>query len=173
MANPSDLILPRSPTNLSGINQAGAEFETLRFNILNRFIETPSVFSMALSISDYLSSSLVAATYEYQWVSKKWKKNAVLSDFSSQEIEILVLHPEQTSFQTDAAQILVKDMKYNMDTQQAIYDADTSNLAALHATAGYRSMMNRLKDYMKDFSNQATMDSEVMKLIQTLHALDE
>lgn len=123
----SESIVPKRPTNTTNINATAHEAQRLAF--LNRFIASPCLMSVVLCIRDYIQSSMVADTYQYQWVTQQFKKNGTVHGFSDAELYLLIANYEANSFCSQVVNIIVDDLQYNIDAQQAIEDTATSTIA--------------------------------------------
>lgn len=118
----SSAILPLRPTNNVHINDPANE--ALRLAFLNRFLQSPCLWSICMCIKDYLTSTTLSDnyTYDYAYVSKVWRRDGVVRQITEAELYILVANYEGNSFTSRMVNIIIDDCQYNVDTQQAIVD---------------------------------------------------
>lgn len=164
-------LLPIKPGHTSGVNSGS--YEQLRYDFLNRFINYPNMFSVCLTIRDYLNSSLSGPNaYTYDWVSKVWKKDGVLWQIGAPQLYILVCNFEAVSFCRDVVCVLLDDIKHNKETQKAIYDNvandEATRMAAWSSYENFRSMENNLRTYKNDFLTYPVISGEILPTLEVL-----
>lgn len=170
----SDQLLPKNPANTSGINVPSEENQRLAF--LSRLAD-PCLFSTTLCVKSYIDSALVADNYQYQYLSKSWKKNGVTNSFSGQELFVLCSHTEQNSFVTQVVNVIISDAEWNVTQQQAIEDDANSTSQqktdARNARFKFKTIVDNLKDYKTRFLNYDTISNEILMILQQLMAINE
>jgi hypothetical protein len=168
-------LLPKDPSNTSGINQPA--YETLRYNFLNRFINTPNMYVTIKTVADYLNSAMIPDNYQFMYVSKQWKKNGNINAFAEHDLITLMLDPEQASFRRDCCDVILKDITYCIGLQQAIIDNEASTneqrIAAMEAKGQLKAKYNRLFEYCIQFSNATIYNAELIILLKHFLSVNE
>lgn len=171
----SESILIKDPAQTQYINDP--THEAIRLKFLQRLLETPCIVSCAKCICDYLDSSMVGINYQYQFVSKNWKKNGTINNFAKQEIVTKIVDYEQASFVKDCVNVIIQDAQYAMDQQQIIID-DTNSTEqqvkdALAEKWRCMNIRDSLKEYRKDQLKIEIIEGEIIPLLHYFKALNE
>ena len=166
--NQSVSILPKSQTT-TGINTLDQEANRLKF--LER-LNKPSLLSVTLCIKDYLEPH----KYTYQFISKNFKKNGTIHNYSEAEVFKLIANYEHDSFTRDTVHIILDDAKQAEEAQQAIEDnAESTDEQKAEANANkckYKSMYMNIRDYESRFLNYTNIQ-EIINIYKMLVSTNE
>lgn len=185
--------LPKDPNNTTGVNNTGhADHEQLRYDFLRRFLEHPSLFSVVLTVKQYLNTPTLntSGVFDFAYTSKVWRKDGVMKEINKTELFTKICNFETESFCRDVSLVLMDDISYNItekrneiDAQLAIINDETSTQEQIDTAIitkenaeldyfKYTNMKNRLEQYTTDFLNYNTITNEIINTLAVLMAVD-
>jgi hypothetical protein len=145
----SETYLPKDPSNTSGVNNTGhSSHEQLRLDFLRRFIEHPSLFSVVLTVQQYLNTTTLntSGVFDFAVINKVWRKDGIAKEIYRTELFVKICNYESESFMRDVVLVVLKDIDFNTAQQKTIIDAQDAIIAAKQAIIDDENATQEQKD---------------------------